>query len=187
METVLQLFEQATHQQYNKCLWQLMIINTWRCKGRSSKIIMGWSKHASSVRSAQNLPSSSRANNLFNVLRRISSTKKPQPKTGKAFKTWTSALFCSTNLWLLITAAPRFRNSIAVIPMETVRKRPHSIISVGSSSGASSSSSGEHRLHHSQCSSAESGIVSDWHTSTSVASDSTSPSWPEPHWLFKLA
>ncbi|XP_046674250.1 puratrophin-1-like isoform X2 [Homalodisca vitripennis] len=80
-----------------------------------------------------------------------------------------------------LSKTPRFRNSIAIAPSETVRKRPHSIISVSSSSGASSSSSSEHRLHHSQCSSAESGIVSDWHTSTSIASDSTSPSWPEQH------
>ncbi|XP_054273864.1 pleckstrin homology domain-containing family G member 4B-like isoform X2 [Macrosteles quadrilineatus] len=84
----------------------------------------------------------------------------------------------SISIAQLSKTAPRFRNSIAVMPTETVRKRPHSIISVSSSSGASSSSSSEHRLHHSQCSSAESGIVSDWHTSTSVASDSTSP-WPE--------
>lgn len=64
------------------------------------------------------------------------------------------------------------------MPSEQVRKRPHSIISVSSSSGASSSSSGEHRLH-SQCSSAESGIVSDWVTSPSLSSDSMTPSWSE--------
>jgi len=89
----------------------------------------------------------------------------------------------SISIAQLSKTAPRFRNSIAVAPSETVRKRPHSIISVSSSSGASSSSSGEHRLHHSQCSSAESGIVSDWHTSPSVASDTTSPtsSWAEQH------
>lgn len=62
--------------------------------------------------------------------------------------------------------------------METVRKRPHSIISVSSSSGASSASSGDNRLH-SQCSSAESGIVSDWNATNSIASDSTSPNWPD--------
>lgn len=84
----------------------------------------------------------------------------------------------SISIAQLSKTAPRFRNSIAIIPTETIRKRPHSIISVSSSSGASSSSSGENR-QNSQCSSAESGIVSDWHTSNSIASDSTSPSWPE--------
>ncbi|XP_075229746.1 puratrophin-1-like isoform X2 [Lycorma delicatula] len=84
----------------------------------------------------------------------------------------------SISIAQLSKTAPRFRNSIAVMPSEQVRKRPHSIISVSSSSGASSSSSGEHRLY-SQCSSAESGIVSDWVTSPSLSSDSMTPSWSE--------
>uniref|UniRef100_A0A1B6CNG3 DH domain-containing protein n=1 Tax=Clastoptera arizonana TaxID=38151 RepID=A0A1B6CNG3_9HEMI len=84
----------------------------------------------------------------------------------------------SISIAQLSKTAPRFRNSIAVMPMETVRKRPHSIVSMSSSSGASSSSSGENVIH-SQCSSAESGIVSDWNATNSIASDSTSPNWHE--------
>lgn len=85
-------------------------------------------------------------------------------------------------------AAPRFRNSIAVSTLDSIRKRPHSVISVSSnssSSGGSSSSNGgggNKQTGTSHCSSAESGIVTDWNTNTmstnsSVVSDSNnSPS-----------
>uniref|UniRef100_A0A023F1C1 Putative multidomain protein n=3 Tax=Triatoma infestans TaxID=30076 RepID=A0A023F1C1_TRIIF len=82
-----------------------------------------------------------------------------------------------------LSKTPRFRNSIAVSPSDqtTRNKRPHSIISVSSSSGGSSTSSGSStagssngdRRDHSQCSSAESGIVPDWNTSSSSQSSSS--------------
>lgn len=94
----------------------------------------------------------------------------------------------------LFPAAPRFRNSIVALPsdLESIAKRPHSIISVSSSSaGSSNSSSGssssgascrssEGARQTSQCSSqsTESGIVADWYSrnshSGSVASDTLS-------------
>ncbi|RZF45672.1 hypothetical protein LSTR_LSTR010395 [Laodelphax striatellus] len=97
----------------------------------------------------------------------------------------------SISIAQLSKTAPRFRNSIAIMPSEQVRKRPHSIISVtssSSSSGASSSSShssgsDSNRLN-SHCSSAESGIVSDWTVTSptsSLSSDSTTPSWNSDH------
>ncbi|XKL60218.1 hypothetical protein PGB90_001234 [Kerria lacca] len=80
---------------------------------------------------------------------------------------------------------PRFRNSIAISMTDTIRKRPHSVISVSSNSSggshsSSSSSNGDNR-QTSQCSSAESGIVPDWNTNTlstnsSVVSETNSPS-----------
>uniref|UniRef100_A0A8D9FHX3 Pleckstrin homology domain-containing family G member 4B n=1 Tax=Cacopsylla melanoneura TaxID=428564 RepID=A0A8D9FHX3_9HEMI len=93
----------------------------------------------------------------------------------------------SISITQLNKTTPKFRNSIAVMPGSDThssggpRTRPHSIISLSSSSGGSSSGSvgggGPHKT--SQCSSAESGIVTDWHTTrsnSSVTSDSTSPS-----------
>ena len=88
--------------------------------------------------------------------------------------------------FILAFVAPRFRNSIAISSMtDTIRKRPHSVISVSSNSSggshsSSSSSNGDNR-QTSQCSSAESGIVPDWNTNTlstnsSVVSDNNSPS-----------
>ncbi|XP_060877232.1 puratrophin-1-like isoform X2 [Metopolophium dirhodum] len=94
----------------------------------------------------------------------------------------------------LSKTAPRFRNSIVALPsdLESIAKRPHSIISVSSSSaGSSNSSSGssssgascrssEGARQTSQCSSqsTESGIVADWYSrnshSGSVASDTLS-------------
>ncbi|XP_060843323.1 puratrophin-1-like isoform X1 [Rhopalosiphum padi] len=91
----------------------------------------------------------------------------------------------------LSKTAPRFRNSIVALPsdLDSIAKRPHSIISVSSSSaGSSNSSSGssssgascrssEGARQTSQCSSqsTESGIVADWYSrnshSGSVASD----------------
>ncbi|XP_008488243.1 puratrophin-1 isoform X2 [Diaphorina citri] len=94
----------------------------------------------------------------------------------------------SISITQLNKTTPKFRNSIAVMPgsgglsdVGGPRTRPHSIISVSSSSGGSSSGSmnGGGPRQTSQCSSAESGIVTDWHTTrsnSSVTSDSTSPS-----------
>ncbi|XP_014257199.1 puratrophin-1-like isoform X3 [Cimex lectularius] len=100
----------------------------------------------------------------------------------------------SISIAQLSKTAPRFRNSIAVSPQEQNQRtgRPHSIISVTSSSDAGSSSSssasissstassregveGTRQMSSSQCSSAESGIVSDWNTSSSVTSNESSP------------
>ncbi|XP_025409795.1 rho guanine nucleotide exchange factor 40-like isoform X2 [Sipha flava] len=97
----------------------------------------------------------------------------------------------------LSKTAPRFRNSIVALPsdLDSIAKRPHSIISVSSSSaGSNSSSSGsssgascrssEGARQTSQCSSqsTESGIVADWYSrnshSGSVASDTLSPPPP---------
>ncbi|KAK9499403.1 hypothetical protein O3M35_002447 [Rhynocoris fuscipes] len=89
----------------------------------------------------------------------------------------------SISIAQLSKTAPRFRNSIAISPSDqsTRNKRPHSIISVSSSSGGSSTSSNSStagssngdRRDHSQCSSAESGIVPDWNTSSSSQSSSS--------------
>ncbi|CAH0762684.1 unnamed protein product [Bemisia tabaci] len=75
-----------------------------------------------------------------------------------------------------LNKTPRFRNSIALTsPTEHVRKRPHSIISMSSSSSSSCSGGGGDARQTSQCSSAESGIVTDW-SNSSVASESNSSS-----------
>ncbi|XP_065213385.1 puratrophin-1-like isoform X3 [Planococcus citri] len=84
-----------------------------------------------------------------------------------------------------LSLAPRFRNSIAISATDSIRKRPHSVISVssnssGGSNSSSSSSNGDNR-QTSQCSSAESGIVPDWNSNTlstnsSVVSEINSPS-----------
>ncbi|VVC45376.1 Hypothetical protein CINCED_3A008486 [Cinara cedri] len=93
----------------------------------------------------------------------------------------------------LSKTAPRFRNSIVALPsdLDSIAKRPHSVISVSSSSAGSNSSgssssgascrSSEGARQTSQCSSqsTESGIVADWYSrnshSGSVASDTLSP------------
>lgn len=98
-----------------------------------------------------------------------------------------------------VLAAPRFRNSIVALPsdLDSMTKRPHSIISVSSSSAGSNSSgssssgssgascrSSEGARQTSQCSSqsTESGIVADWYSrnshSGSIASDTLSPPPP---------
>uniref|UniRef100_A0A8D8V0N2 Dynein heavy chain 10, axonemal n=2 Tax=Cacopsylla melanoneura TaxID=428564 RepID=A0A8D8V0N2_9HEMI len=89
----------------------------------------------------------------------------------------------SISITQLNKTTPKFRNSIAVMPGSDThssggpRTRPHSIISLSSSSGGSSSGSvgggGPHKT--SQCSSAESGIVTDWHTTRSNSSVITIP------------